>query len=1207
MGNFFSGGNSTTSYTPNPAVTSAFTNILNAGQNVVANTGAPNYTPETAQQYSGYVPGLVAPQTPDQIAAIQNIAGLQGYTQPYFQQATQAAQGAAQPVQLQQFSPDAVNQYLSPYLNDVVGSAVANINQTNAQQQQQVLGNSIQRGAFGGDRAGIAQAELARQQGLAGNATIANLLNTGYGQALGEFNQQQQQNLASQLQGGALNLQAAQTLGNLGLAGQQGALQQAQAQYGAGATQQQQQQAGLSTAYQQYLNQYQSPYNQLSWLTGLASGAGTGLGGTTTGTPASPSLATSLTSGLGILSSLGIFNQGGRVKNYEKGGVVGYDSGGTVPTDTLTPAYDAYQALAKSGNASLADLHNAYAAYVNATQPKVGAALPTSASGAASGLAQYFGGANSGSTSGTTTPQAVSAGLAAIATGGGGGGNQGGVTARNANYSPDFTRSNGPVGGGGYGPYDNGGGGGASFNFGGPLGGLVAGIGSIFTGGGGQNTTPRDPAADTVAPSVMGPDPAAGMSDTKDEGSKRGGRIHKAGGGLIPYTYGLQTKDDIKNYNADIFGSGSSADTPTEEASASSDVLGGMKRGGVIGHYAPGGNVSDDASDDSSGAIPAATYQGMSGVLPGANTSFSLSDAESHARNAGIPVKDYVNLIKGESGGKNVIGDNGSSAGVLQLHVGNASQQYPNPGKGDDYINEMHPELADKLTPQQKVAFINDPANQKEESQWAANFIAKNGANAWTVARQQGILGARDADMPAANAKNASAQIGDQGTQKKGFLLNLLPGLDDPQRLALLKASAAMAGTPGPFGYALAKAASTYADQLVESKKLESQTGLQGAQAEQARSAGLKDRAQMGRAGILTFGEEGLPDVTAKNIPIGGGAGTTAPSTGSGGFNVPPASQAAAPSPTGGQPTGGGTQPTGAPQAPKAPVGPNQAQPLQNFPFASIRDDSTSADQKAAAIEAEINKLNSNPATQYGPYSQQLAGQYDKLNESAATEATAANAGKKDLLTLVKSVSNQPHEGLLASGAQKQFRDSVGNYIQTAGKVFGLNAGFEPGLSADEQARKIAAWNSVQQGRHAGFITQGLEQAFPTGALQPETQRQLVANMIVQNQQAQDYRNFMDYYGQRTNGTGGNGDVVFRKIASPEEYSRDATAIAALLKLSDSSPRVNGQVSNPITDLMSGKGTPQQFDQYVHDLYVKTKDPRFAVHNLSRYIVGIQQ
>ena len=381
---------------------------------------------------------------------------------------------------------------------------------------------------------------------------------------------------------------------------------------------------------------------------------------------------------------------------------------------------------------------------------------------------------------------------------------------------------------------------------------------------------------------------------------------------------------------------------------------------------------------------------------------------------------------------------------------------------------------------------------------------------------------------------------------------------------------------------------------------------MQGAQAEQAKSAGLKDRAQMGRAGILTYGEEGLPDVTVKNVPIGGGAGTTVPSTGGGNFNVPPASQGSAPSGGGTSPSGA-PQPTGAPQAPKAPVGPNQAQPLQSFPFASIRDDSTNADQKNATIEAEINKLNSNPATQYGPYSQQLAGQYDKLNESASTEATAANAGKKDLLTLVKSVSNQPHDGLLASGAQKQFRDTVGNYIQTAGKVFGVDAGFEPGLSADEQARKIAAWNSVQQGRHAGFITQGLEQAFPTGALQPETQRQLVANMIVQNQQAQDYRNFMDYYGQKTSGTGGNGDVVFRKIASPEEYSRDAAAISALLKLSDSSPRVNGQVSNPITDLMSGKGTPQQFDQYVHNLYVKTKDPRFAVHNLSRYIVGIQQ
>ena len=1173
MGNFFSGGSSSTSYTPNPAVASAFTNILNAGQNVVANTGAPNYTPQTAQQYSGFVPGLVAPQTPDQIAAVQNIAGLQGYTQPYFQQATQAAQGAAQPVQMQQFSPDSVNQYLSPYLNDVVGSAVSNINQTNAQQQQQVLGNAIQRGAFGGDRAGIAQAELARQQGLAGNATIANLLNTGYGQALGEFNQQQQQDLTRQLQGGALNLQAAQTLGNLGLGGQTGALQQAQAQYGAGATQQQQQQAGLSTAYQQYLNQYQSPYNQLSWLTGLASGAGTGLGGTTTGTPASPSLASQI-GGIGtMLGSFGLgFNSGGAVKGYDAGGTVASDASAS---DPLTSAYAAYQQLAKSGNASLADLHNAYNEYVKATNPTPGGVLPKSASSAPSGLAQYF----SGSNSGATTPQAVSAGLSAIAASGGGGNNGSSINARNASYSPDYSSSNGPVGGGGYGPYDNGGGSGSAFNSGGFFGGLFSGISAALQGTSNQNNTPAEPGYTGTVSSMGG------------DGEKRGGRIHKTqGGGLIPYTYGLQTRDDIQNYNANIFGSGASADTQAQEASAASDMLGGMYRGGLVGHYAPGGDVSDDSSS----SIPAATYQGMSGVLPGANADFSspidvknyvVDSAQKHNADPKMALK----VFNAESGFNPAAkGDDNSSFGVAQLHYGDVSKQYPHSGLGD-------------LFTKQTGLDARDPKNQKAAIDWSLDYAAKNGWNDWSTARQ--------ADMPAPNAKNASAQMSDQGgqaVQKKGFLSNLLPGLDDPQRLAMFKAGAAMAGTPGPFGYALAKAASTYADQLVESKKLESQTGLQGAQAEEAKSAGLKNRAQIGRAGILTYGEEGLPDVTVKNVPIGGGAGTTVPSTGGGNFNVPPASQGSAPSGGGTSPSGA-PQPTGAPQAPKAPVGPNQAQPLQSFPFASIRDDSTNADQKNATIEAEINKLNSNPATQYGPYSQQLAGQYDKLNESASTEATAANAGKKDLLTLVKSVSNQPHDGLLASGAQKQFRDTVGNYIQTAGKVFGVDAGFEPGLSADEQARKIAAWNSVQQGRHAGFITQGLEQAFPTGALQPETQRQLVANMIVQNQQAQDYRNFMDYYGQKTSGTGGNGDVVFRKIASPEEYNRDAAAISALLKLSDSSPRVNGQVSNPITDLMSGKGTPQQFDQYVHNLYVKTKDPRFAVHNLSRYIVGIQQ
>lgn len=227
---------------PAQPVYNLFSNLLSTGQNV-ASQPFPQYTPTVAQQYSNYVPGLVAPLTPNQQQAYQNIASLQGYTQPYLNAASGLTGASAIPIQLQQFNPSSVGQYMSPYLNNVLNSAVQNINETNAQQQQQLLGNTISKGAFGGDRSGIAQAALARQQGLANNATIANLLNAGYGQALGEFNTQQQANAQADLYNRQLAQTAGQQLANLGTTGQAAAIQQANAQAQAGAAQQQQQQA----------------------------------------------------------------------------------------------------------------------------------------------------------------------------------------------------------------------------------------------------------------------------------------------------------------------------------------------------------------------------------------------------------------------------------------------------------------------------------------------------------------------------------------------------------------------------------------------------------------------------------------------------------------------------------------------------------------------------------------------------------------------------------------------------------------------------------------------------------------------------------------------------------------------------------------------------------------------------------------------------
>jgi len=299
-----SSGSSTSTYSPPPEVAAAYKQLLSNSQPLFTAPYQP-YTAGKAETASDMVPLTVAPQTPNQVAAGQNIASLAGYYQPYANAATDLVQQGTQPIGLQQFNNQSVSQYMSPFLQNVMGSTVANINETNAQQQQQVLGNAIAKGAYGGDRSGIAQSELARQQNLANNATLANVANTGYNSALGQFNQMNQQGIQAQLGSGQLAQSGANLLGNLGTMGQNAALQQAQAQYGIGGAQQQQSQAELSTAYQNYLNQIAYPYQQAQFEGGLISGVASGSGGTTTSTPAQPGAANQIIGGLGALGSLG--------------------------------------------------------------------------------------------------------------------------------------------------------------------------------------------------------------------------------------------------------------------------------------------------------------------------------------------------------------------------------------------------------------------------------------------------------------------------------------------------------------------------------------------------------------------------------------------------------------------------------------------------------------------------------------------------------------------------------------------------------------------------------------------------------------------------------------------------------------------------------------------------------------------------------------
>lgn len=267
------------------------------------------------QEYGGE---FVAPVNEEQTSGINATNAVSGEAQPFYQAATQTlgnAQAGVNPTNelatglaaasAQQVNPSdldaaAINKYISPYLQDVVGSEAQLLNQNNQQQQAGQLGNAIRSGAFGGDRTGIAAANLEQQQNLANANIYSNLLNTGYNTALTTAQQQQGVGLAAGQANRAALGQAAQTLsgvgqtaygegantaaelGSLGSGAQSAGLQGAQAQIAAGTVQQQTQQAQDTAKYQQFLQQQSYPFQVAQFLANIAEGTGSLSGSTTT-------------------------------------------------------------------------------------------------------------------------------------------------------------------------------------------------------------------------------------------------------------------------------------------------------------------------------------------------------------------------------------------------------------------------------------------------------------------------------------------------------------------------------------------------------------------------------------------------------------------------------------------------------------------------------------------------------------------------------------------------------------------------------------------------------------------------------------------------------------------------------------------------------------------------------------------------------------
>ena len=247
------GSNKTTttsqqSYTPDPRISQA------AGQAI---TGA-----ESAAQLPFQMPAApVAGFSPFQEQAFGQTQAAQGMSLPYFANAANLMQGSAAPI-----SAGDVEHYYNPFAQNVTNQ----LQNIFGQQNRMATSNAVRAaGGVGADRIGVAQGNLANQQGLAAGQIYSGL----YDKALAAAQQNKQ------MQAGA-----GFGMGQLGPAAQASYLQGTGALSQAGGMQQALQQQQQNALYQQRLAEIAYPFQTPQYLAGITGGLAPALGGSTYGT-----------------------------------------------------------------------------------------------------------------------------------------------------------------------------------------------------------------------------------------------------------------------------------------------------------------------------------------------------------------------------------------------------------------------------------------------------------------------------------------------------------------------------------------------------------------------------------------------------------------------------------------------------------------------------------------------------------------------------------------------------------------------------------------------------------------------------------------------------------------------------------------------------------------------------------------------------------
>lgn len=316
-------------------------NMLSSAQSQIYNddmTGFRPYQPystDPSNYFAGFSPlqqsaqqGAYNLTTPGEIGAGSILTGVGGVgalgTAANMANAGQNYQNQATSM----YGPGGVGAYMNPYLAQSLAPQLQQLNQQFGIKGAQEQAAATSAGAFGGSRNALMQGLNQQNQQMAAQQAIAQ----GYDKAFQQAQQAQQfgANLGMQGQQGALQgygqvINAGQGLGQLGgqrLAAEQGILN---TQSTMGAQQQQLEQNKINQAIQDYATAQQYPFMQLGMMNSMLRGLPM-QNMSTQQYQAAPSY---LTQGLGAVGTLaGAYKAFGQ----KEGGIVGMKEGGAVPS-----------------------------------------------------------------------------------------------------------------------------------------------------------------------------------------------------------------------------------------------------------------------------------------------------------------------------------------------------------------------------------------------------------------------------------------------------------------------------------------------------------------------------------------------------------------------------------------------------------------------------------------------------------------------------------------------------------------------------------------------------------------------------------------------------------------------------------------------------------------------------------------------------------